>query len=266
MAVFSARNFRLSHGKRANSIYEFLGRRFADAENWRFMNYGLAFDDPADNPPLEPQDETERYCAQLYHAVASQIDLTGKHLLDVGSGRGGGARYMHRYLGPASTTGMDLASSAVEFCKRMDADVDGLAFTVGNAMEMPFDDASFDAVTNVESSHCYPDRGAFFAEVFRVLKPGGSFLFTDFTIPTETGGLGLDKTGLDMVAERDVTPGIVEALALDKDRREQEIRSHIPRGLRWLGNHWAGGPGSYIFRDFEEGRRQYIIYHLRKPD
>jgi ubiquinone/menaquinone biosynthesis C-methylase UbiE len=44
---------------------------------------------------------------------------------------------------------------------------------------MPFPDASFDAVINVESSHCYPSMGRFLSEVHRVLRPRGSLLFAD---------------------------------------------------------------------------------------
>ena len=59
--------------------------------DWTFMNYGFA--PSAGAPlPLEPVDEIDRYCIQLYHHVASAVDLAGREVLEVGSGRGGGAR------------------------------------------------------------------------------------------------------------------------------------------------------------------------------
>ena len=58
--------------------------------------------------PLAESDEPNRYSIQLYHRVAAQVDLTGKRVLEVSCGHGGGASYVMRTLGPASYTGLDL--------------------------------------------------------------------------------------------------------------------------------------------------------------
>ena len=42
--------------------------------------------------PLEPEDEQNRYGIQLYHRTATQADLSGKKVLEVSCGHGGGAR------------------------------------------------------------------------------------------------------------------------------------------------------------------------------
>ena len=49
-----------------------------------------------------------------------------------------------------------------------------------DAEKLPFDDESFDAIINVESSHCYPHIDSFLSEVRRVLAPGGCFGIVDF--------------------------------------------------------------------------------------
>jgi len=88
---------------------------FADrAKNsdFKFMNYG--FDENGFFPDLKTEDKQERYPIQLYHHVASQTDLSGKVVLEVGSGRGGGASYVSRYLRPSSVLGVDISESAVE--------------------------------------------------------------------------------------------------------------------------------------------------------
>jgi ubiquinone/menaquinone biosynthesis C-methylase UbiE len=252
------------HGNRAKLIYEFLGRRYARTDHWRFMNYGYAFAEESDSLVLDAADHAERYNAQLYHVVASQVPVAGRDVLDVGSGRGGGASYIQRYLKPSSTTGMDLADSAVQFCQRAYHVVSGLSFVQGDAMRMPFEDESFDVVINVESAHCYPDKAAFLTEVARVLRPGGVFLFTDFTVPGKPSGLDWGAAGFAGISTTDVTEGIVRALTIDDARREQEIVDHVPFGLRWLGNLWSGRPGSWIYRDFVEGRRSYIVCSLAK--
>ncbi len=224
------------------------------------MNYGYAFKDESLNPRLDAVDEPERYSAHLYHVVASQVKLTGAKLLDVGSGRGGGTSFVHRYFQPDMTTGMDRAESAVAFCKNVYNGLETLNFMPGDAMKMPFENGAYDAVLNVESSHCYPDRTGFFKEVFRVLKPGGSFLYTDFFARGERAGEDLKAVGFESVRTTDITDDVVRGLDRDHARRSGEIRSRFPFGLRRIAEFWAGTRGSPIYRDFSDGSREYHLY------
>ena len=152
--------------------YNYLARAIR-APDWCFMNYGFA-DRESSYLQLEPGDEQDRYCIQLYRHVAGAVDLTRRNVLEVGSGRGGGASFVKRYLNPARVTGVDLCESAVDFSMSRHR-VEGLHFRVGDAEHLPFDNESFDVVINVESSHCYPRLSTFFLEVRRVLKLGGHF-------------------------------------------------------------------------------------------
>jgi ubiquinone/menaquinone biosynthesis C-methylase UbiE len=129
--------------------------------------------------PLDESDEPNRYSIQLYHRTATQVDLSGKRVLEVSCGHGGGASYLTRTVQPASYTGLDLNADGVAFCKKRHH-LAGLDFVQGDAQDMPFSDQSFDAVVNVEASHLYPDVPRFLAEVARVLAPGGHFLYADF--------------------------------------------------------------------------------------
>jgi ubiquinone/menaquinone biosynthesis C-methylase UbiE len=63
----------------------------------------------------------------------------------------------------ADATGVDLAPEAVAFSRRAHRRP-GADFKVGDAEHLPFDDQSFDAVINIESSHTYPNLRAFLAE------------------------------------------------------------------------------------------------------
>ena len=262
---------RVFFGSRANILYELLGWKFRHATDWRFMNYGFAFNDD-ERPDLDREDEPERYCAQLYHVVASQIDLAGKQVLDVGSGRGGGTSHVHRYLHPRQTIGIDLASTAVAFCQRVYAGITDLRFQLGDAMKMPFGEAEFDAVLSVESSHCYPDKGAFLSEVHRVLRPGGKFLYADFTLAGESAATHTHQTeaellqvGFDSIEFSNITDNVIRGLELDHTRREQEIHSRFPIGTRRLACLWAGTRESWIFRDFKDGSREYVMCCATKP-
>ena len=160
-----------------NRYWYRLNSRYFSNDDTVFMNWGYE-EDPPMALPLAESDEPNRYSIQLYHRVATQVDLTGKRVLEVSCGHGGGASYLMRTLGPASYTGLDLNPVGLDFCRRKHQ-LPGLDFVQGNAEKLPFADQSFDAVINIEASHCYPRFPRFLAEVARVLRPGGHFLYAD---------------------------------------------------------------------------------------
>ena len=59
--------------------------------------------------------------------------------------------------------------------------LEGCEFVVGDAGVLPFEDGSFDAVITSNSFHHYPHPKHFFAEVKRVLRPGGRLILRDYT-------------------------------------------------------------------------------------
>ena len=160
-----------------NKYWYRLNSRLFSNDDTVFMNWGYE-EDPPLALPLAESDEAHRYAIQLYHQVASQVDLSGKRVLEVSCGHGGGASYLMRTLGPASYTGLDLNPVGLDFCRRKHQ-LPGLDFVEGNAEKLPFPDQSFDVVINVEASHCYPRFTRFLGEVARVLRPGGHFLYAD---------------------------------------------------------------------------------------
>ena len=109
----------------------------------RFMNYGYYSDDL--NIELSAEDEKDRYSIHLYHHVASQINLTGLKVLEVGSGRGGGCSYVTRYLKPSEMYGIDISPSAVDICNKI-YNLDNLNFMLGDSENLPFEDNTFDHV------------------------------------------------------------------------------------------------------------------------
>ena len=129
--------------------------------------------------PLDESDEPNRFCIQLYHQTATQVDLSGKDVLEVSCGHGGGASYLVRTCTLAPTRGWTSTQPASPFCQKWH-DLPGLDLVQGDAQNLPFPDQSFDAVINVEASHIYPDFERFLGEVARVLRPGGHFLYADF--------------------------------------------------------------------------------------
>ena len=240
------------------SWYDLLARRYRD-RHWTFMNYGHR--PPHGTAPLAlaPEDEPDRSCIQLYHLVASAVDLTGREVLEVGSGRGGGASFVARYLRPSRVVGVDVSPLSVAFCRARHA-APGLSFEVGNAERLGFAAASFDAILNVESSHCYGDVDAFVREVRRVLRPDGHFLYADFRSRAEldTWRTGLLAAGLRLVVERDITPGVVAALDADDERKRDMIHARVARPLVRAFYQFAALRGTVLYDKLREGS---VVYH-----
>ena len=112
-------------------VYETIAKKFKVAD-WEFMNYGYephSYELPL---KLRPEDEVNRYPIQLYHYLVSIPEVRGKKILEIGSGRGGGANYINKYLEPGEVTGLDIASNAVRLANERHAST-RLQFVQGNA-------------------------------------------------------------------------------------------------------------------------------------
>lgn len=248
------------------ALYEVLAARVRRPE-WAFMNYGYALlDDDAEPLVLEPADEPDRMCIQLYEHVVRDVDLRGVDVLEVGSGRGGGCAYLARYRGPRSVTGVDLSRAAVALCRRHRR-APGLTFVQADALELPFPDGAFDVVVNVESSHCYPSVETFLGEVHRVLRPGGCLLFADLRGREEMDGLWatLRASPLEVVDIRDITANVVAALERDDDRRRALLEAWIPRLVRRPFERFAAVEGSSTHARFRAGENRYASARLVRP-
>ena len=245
--------------------YNYLARAHR-APEWTFMNYGYAAPG-ANTLRLAQADEPDRHWIQLYHHVAGSIDLEGRTVLEVGSGRGGGSSFIKRYMKPARMIGVDLSESAVQLSARTHP-MDGLEFRVGDAENLPLGDGSVDAVINVESSHCYPSFEAFLAQVGRVLRPGGYFLYADFRQRDSVGDWrkSLRDSGLSVLREIDITQGVFAALEEDDERKLALINSIVPRPLRASFLNFAAVRGSSLFEAFRTGRLAYMSFVMRKED
>jgi ubiquinone/menaquinone biosynthesis C-methylase UbiE len=231
-----------------------------------FLNYGYSESDGA-APPLAVADETDRPCIQLYDSVVRPISLRGLRVLEVSCGHGGGASYVARYFKPASMHGVDRNANAINLCRRRHK-APGLSFTVGNALALDFADGTFDAVVNVEASHCYPDVPRFLREVNRVLRPGGHFLYTDFREREPDSVVlhqQLQQSGLEIVLREDISPKVVRGMQLNTEKYMELIRRLVPPMLRKPAMRFAGVKGSAIYEELLSQTTVYLRYVLRKP-
>ena len=106
---------------------------------------------------------------------------TSDVLLDVGCGMGGTARYLvERYK--CRVTGVDLTEEYVTVGNQLTEMLglrDRVELRQGSALELPCEDASFDFVWTEHAQMNIADKDRFYAEIARVLRPGGSLLFHD---------------------------------------------------------------------------------------
>jgi len=260
--------------------YNFLSSQGAPAtgRDWAFLNYAFEYSDAKDRlKPADANEEKDRCSMQLYYNCArpDKVQWSGKDVLEVGSGRGGGGSYLTRKLKPKSYVALDYAEEQIKTCKLIHADVKDLSFVCGNAMELPFEDAKFDIVMNVESSHVYSDFSKFVNEVHRVLKPGGAFCWTDFRAVHKLPGIKAQLKAAGFADEwEDITDNVVQGLDVSSAEREQlishlwqwklPILSTIGEKLRGLVHNFAGSPGSEVYKKFAERRWEYKAAVFKK--
>jgi SAM-dependent methyltransferase len=231
------------------------------------MNYGYAaIDAPASGLSLDPADEVNRHSIQLYHHLARTVDLRDARVLEIGCGRGGGCSYLARYQQPGSVLGIDFSAEAIAFCNRVHS-VPRLAFQQGDAEALPCEAGTFDVVINVESSHCYGSIPTFLGEVFRVLRPGGYFLWADLR-PEERlpeTRRQFEEAGFQRCEERLITSNVLRALELVSERKRETIRRLVPRVLVPCVEDFAGVSGTRVYESLRSGALQYPSCVLQKP-
>jgi SAM-dependent methyltransferase len=228
-----------------------------DTLNWGYATW--------DQGPIEHPRELH---LALYDRVVGD-EPTASRILEVGSGRGGGAFHLARR--GFRLTGIDLSPQHVRRCRRRVAsDAGDLRFLEGSADSMPIDSASCDVVLNVESSHCYARFDRFLDECFRVLEPGGRVRWCDFRTRQQwdelRARLAADERW-SIREEEDLTPGI-----LNSSRRLTPWYRQQFRVVRWLPplyatlDNFACLEGSLIYRKLAEGEWVYRRLVLVKRD
>ena len=258
---------RLSPSRIRMRLWRGLYQRMARSQKdpgFRFMNYG--FSDDSDLQ-LSEADEPDRLFIQLYNMNIRDVEIEGKEVLEIGSGRGGGASWIARTFNPKSLVAVDYSEEAVKLSKNWFTIQDNLEFKVGNAQDLPLSDDSFDIVYNVESSHCYANIPEFLKEVFRVLKPNGKFCWTDMR---DSGTMEemhdqFTQVGFNIESRADVTKNVIKALNLIDEGRRNMIRKSAPSSLRKSFETFGGVPGTPVYEALKSGKIQYFRYLLSKP-
>lgn len=193
------------------TFYDDISRRLKDSGTGDasfFLNYGYVGE--AGEAPFDvPEGVFNPNSIRLVYELVGPTDLRGRKVLDVGCGRGGTVALLADRF-EAEPTGVDLSPEAIAFCRQAHRDP-RISFEVGDAENLPVGDRVFDVVTNVESSHTYPNLRSFFAQVRRVLRPGGVFLYTDLLPVQRWAEVRVLLTSLQLAVgdDRDITDNVL---------------------------------------------------------
>lgn len=203
---------------------------------------------------LAPYDQFHGRGLDATRDIADQLAAhirAGHHLLDIGCGIGGPARYFAQRFG-CRVTGIDLTPEFCAVARALGELVQGtlaangdvalpeVTFELGNALAMPFAGASFDGAYSMNVSMNIADKAAFYREIHRVLRPGGWLMLSeiarghadaappDFPTPwasTATGSFlatadetrdGLVQAGFEVVELRSTRAQALEFAALSR--------------------------------------------------
>jgi SAM-dependent methyltransferase/NAD(P)-dependent dehydrogenase (short-subunit alcohol dehydrogenase family)/acyl carrier protein len=224
-----------------------------------FLNYGYISQGDGDEARFEvPAEVFNRNSVRLALELVGTTPLEGRKVLDVGCGRGGTVALLGETFG-AAATGVDLSPEAIAFCRKVHGGV--AQFEVGDAEHLPFGDGSFQAVTNLESSHTYPNLRAFYKEVGRVLEKGGTFLYADL-LPVQRWAevrVLLKSLGLRAESERNITANVLASCDEVAANRTKAFG-----GSSEMIDNFLAVPGSAVYEQMRSGAWEYRIMRARR--
>jgi ubiquinone/menaquinone biosynthesis C-methylase UbiE len=139
-------------------------------------------DRPVTWEDLAPLDQFHVRGLAATRELAAELNMkAGAKVLDVGCGIGGASRFLAATYG-VQVTGIDLTPSFIDVARILSERAglsDRVVYRVADATKLPFADSSFDYAWTQHVAMNIRDRDGLYSEVFRVLKPGGSFAIHD---------------------------------------------------------------------------------------
>ncbi len=137
-------------------------------EGSRYFNYGYWHDGA-----ISLQEAGDRLMRELVDRAEVP---SGARILDVACGMGATTRYLADNTPAAAVVGINISQGQLAVCRATSPD---LTFHEMSAIDMTFDDATFDTVFCVEAAFHFKTRRRFLEEARRVLRAGGRIVLTD---------------------------------------------------------------------------------------
>ena len=157
----------------AARVYESIGSSFflALAPGW--LNLGL-WEGPGS------EDEAEDACRRLVTTLAAALPADGV-VLDVGNGLAAAEPLIARTARPRRLAAVNITEWQLAAGRDRLREATAAA-VAGDAARLPFADAAVDGIISVEAAFHFRSRAAFFAECYRVLRPGGVLSISDISV------------------------------------------------------------------------------------
>ena len=131
---------------------------------------------------LAPYDHFHGRGVEATEDLANRLEVAGTdHVLDVGSGLGGPARYFARRFG-CRVSGIDLTAEFCDVARHLTSLLgldEHVAIEHGNALALPYDDATFDGAYSMNVSMNIADKRALYRGIHRVLRSGAWLALTE---------------------------------------------------------------------------------------
>ena len=121
---------------------------------------------------------------------------TADKVLEIGCGQGAGARIVYDLFSPKQYVGIDLDPRMIQRARKRTCALPNATIIQGDVASLDFPDASFDLVLDFGIIHHVPNWKEAVAEVHRVLKDHGEFLFEDLSLETWERGIGIPLKSL----------------------------------------------------------------------
>ena len=116
-------------------------------------------------------------------SVVDGLDLSGRTVLDIGSGLGGPSVALAANHDPGAVVSIDIQAEQSARARQLAVKrgvADRITYQVVEPGPLPFADASFDVVFSVGVILQIPAKQSLFDEIFRVLRPGGTLAANDW--------------------------------------------------------------------------------------
>ena len=134
-------------------------------------------------PPNEKNIDFRKAKEKFVHELVSWSGMDklprGSRILDVGCGIGGSSRILAKYYG-FNVTGITISKEQVKRARELTPSECKCNFRVMDALDLKFEDGTFDGVWSVEAGAHMNDKTKFADEILRTLRPGGYLALADW--------------------------------------------------------------------------------------